>query len=207
MTGLLLKDILNLKSNFKTLIPITIFYICLLKFLGDEGLYRGIAAFMFANEAIASFSYDYMAKWDKYALSLPIKRADLVKSKYILAIMYILLGCIFSFFMDVILGYFDGTPNILQKLLTAYVFLIFVSIMISIRIPILYKFGMRKSTIASLFVIAFPIVLEFVMKKLGVNPLSDNIQLLILALSPLILALIIFISCLVSCNIYNSKEV
>ena len=73
MTGLLLKDILNLKSNFKTLIPITVFYIFLLKLLGGNGLYRGIAAFMFANEAIASFSYDYMAKWDKYALSLPIR--------------------------------------------------------------------------------------------------------------------------------------
>jgi hypothetical protein len=40
---------------------------------------------------ISSFSYDELARWDKYAAALPVSRRGVVGSKYLLAL---ILGCI-----------------------------------------------------------------------------------------------------------------
>ena len=56
---------------------------------------------------ITSFSYDALAKWDRYALSLPLTRKDIVAGKYLLSIILCLLATILSFLISTVILKFD----------------------------------------------------------------------------------------------------
>ncbi|MGM9975012.1 MAG: ABC-2 transporter permease [Clostridiaceae bacterium] len=207
MTGLVLKDILNLKKNFKTLILITIFYIGIFRLSGDAAFLSGMILFIFVMQFITSFSYDDIAKWDRYALSLPIKRTEMVKSKYLLALMFLIIGSAASFLMDIAFRYFDNTLDIKESLLTMYSLAAVACIFISILMPLIYKFGVERSRIMVIGCVAIPFGLVYIIQKLGIEPPSESILMLLLKISPLIVILIMYISYLVSCNIYNKKEI
>ncbi len=207
MTGLVLKDILNLKKNFRTLILITIFYIGIFRLSGDAAFLSGMILFIFVMQFITSFSYDDIAKWDRYALSLPIKRTEMVKSKYLLALMFLIIGSAASFLMDIAFRYFDNTLDIKESLLTMYSLAAVACIFISILMPLIYKFGVERSRIMIIGCVAIPFGLIYIIHKLGVEPPSENMLMLLLKISPLIVILIMYISYLISCNIYNKKEI
>ncbi|MDE6025025.1 MAG: ABC-2 transporter permease [Lachnospiraceae bacterium] len=50
----------------------------------------------FSINAITSIKKEYISKWGKYKLTLPIKRADIIKSHFISQLMWLLVGAIFA---------------------------------------------------------------------------------------------------------------
>ena len=71
MKGLIAKDFLNLKRYSFTLILILLLYGAI--FLPMEnGGFAAVATVLCTMMVITTLSYDEMAKWDKYVLTMPI---------------------------------------------------------------------------------------------------------------------------------------
>ena len=97
--GLIIKDLLQLKTYRKTLISfIGIFSITpILQYTGGggTGIFNMLPIMItlgFGMFSIASFNYDEAAKADRYIKSLPISSKEIVLSKYILTIYATILG-------------------------------------------------------------------------------------------------------------------
>lgn len=93
MTGLLYKDLCNLKKYLFQLSAIVLLISFL--FLNSStgvivlGAYVVMISLMVLLNSIA---YDDMAQWDKFALTMPLSRKTLVKSKYLLGLLTVLVG-------------------------------------------------------------------------------------------------------------------
>ena len=61
--------------------------------------------------SIYSFSYDSLAKWDRFGLSLPVTRKEVVASKYILSLLFCLIGTALSFLLSSIVLYFKPVKD------------------------------------------------------------------------------------------------
>jgi len=94
MKGLIIKDILNLKKNLNTLLVLVIFYAFLGYRSGDPSMLIAMIVLLLTMMSITSISYDDLAKWDKYALAMPISRKNIVLSKYILAVLLSISGVV-----------------------------------------------------------------------------------------------------------------
>ena len=93
--GLIIKDILQLKTYRRTIVLYIALFI--LSSFSSEGASQMLLVFMvlaFGMFAIASFNYDASSRADKYILSLPLTKKEVVKAKYIFVIMATLLGAL-----------------------------------------------------------------------------------------------------------------
>ncbi len=110
--GLVIKDLLQLKSYKRTITVFMITFILVSLVQQSEGNIRNMPVLLmvlgFSMFSIASFSYDEMAKSDRYILSLPIIKKEVVLSKYVFiigsTIIGSVLGIIISFITTLIIN-------------------------------------------------------------------------------------------------------
>lgn len=213
MKGLILKDLLNLRKNFKTIIVIVLFYAIMFSSF-DPSFLSGIITLMFTMQVITTFSYDDYAKWNMYALSLPVTKKQLVLSKYVLSFAFVLIGCILSFLLASGVSLFKGT-FVLGELMASNIG--FVGVMlyfILILLPLIFKYGVERSRIMLLGVFAIPTILILIIGKglsLAGIPFPSEEQLNALLPVIAIIAIIIlivgtYISYLASVKIVTKKE-
>ncbi len=84
MKGLIIKDLLIVKSNLK-IILVLLFVYGLMSFQGSMDL-TFILPFISIVIMISTFSYDTYNNWDAYVISLPDGRKNSVKAKYLVTI-------------------------------------------------------------------------------------------------------------------------
>lgn len=214
MKGLLLKDLCELKSYKKSFIITMLLYSVIILTNDEEMVFLGatMIMFLFSIYAMATFNYDENSKSDRYVLTLPLTRKEVILSKYVLAILSLVIGAIIGTLLSVILSYIkiNELPyfdNLFSTLLGGFVVL---SFMQSIQIPCIYKCGAEKgrSQIYIFMMILFAI--------LGFGyMLFPNIDLSFLdkldAFVPIILISLIIINYVISykisCKIYMKKSV
>ena len=164
--GLIKKDLLNLASYKSTLI-IVIICVCIVGSMSQSAInYIPIMmTTMIGMIALSTFSYDEIAKSDKYILSLPTNKKEVVLEKYILVIACIFIGAILGFTITPIIinsiNYFNQGNNIdidYNLLLTTTVGGIFgISVVSSIQIPSIYKWGAERGRI-QMFILIFGLI-------------------------------------------------
>ena len=201
MKGLILKDLLNLRKNLKTIIIMCLFYTLLFSTL-------------FAMQILTTFSYDDYSKWNMYALSLPITKKQLVLSKYILGISFIIFGGVFSFILTSLLSLFKGS-FILGDLVASIIGSTGIMIlMILILLPLIFKYGVERSRIMLLAIFAIPTVLILIISKVlaltGIPfPSEEQLNALlpvICIIATLILIAGSYVSYMTSVKIVTKKE-
>lgn len=87
MKGLVYKDLCNLKKSSLVFVIIIAFYLVLGFQSGDIDFMMMFLALFSVVLPVSAFAFDEHARWDKYALSMPVKRSSLVLSKYLLALL------------------------------------------------------------------------------------------------------------------------
>ena len=213
MKGLILKDLLNLRKNLKTIIIMCLFYTLLFSTLNPTFL-SGIITILFAMQILTTFSYDDYSKWNMYALSLPITKKQLVLSKYILGISFIIFGGVFSFILTSLLSLFKGS-FILGDLVASIIGSTGIMIlMILILLPLIFKYGVERSRIMLLAIFAIPTVLILIISKVlaltGIPfPSEEQLNALlpvICIIATLILIAGIYVSYMTSVKIITKKE-
>ena len=80
MKGLLLKDLVNLGKQARSLLLILVFYFVFALFGEDRTIFGGIISILMFMMVITSLAYDERAKWDRYALTMPVSRSLMVLS-------------------------------------------------------------------------------------------------------------------------------
>lgn len=206
MKGLLFKDILNLKKSFSTVLIITALYFLFSFNSGDPSILVGMIVLLLSTLSITSISYDDIAKWDKFALAMPISRSSLVLSKYILSILLSLVGVVFSIAVGYFIILLKEKMSISEFLMSSYIIFGVGIIFSSILLPLVFKFGVEKSRLMMMTVIAIPAAIAYLLNQIGIEMPTEAQFMTALRISPLILVLIIYVSIRISCNIYMKKD-
>lgn len=206
MKGLIIKDILNLKKSLNTLIAMFIFYILWAYKFGDPTILIAMITLMLTMMSITSMSYDDLAKWDKFALAMPISRQKLVYSKYILSILLAICGVGISVAISYILVLVNGKISTSQLFLSAYVIFIISILFSCIVLPLIYKFGVEKSRIMMMAVIAIPMIIAYLISEMGISMPSESQLTMLLWFSPLFILISLFISSSISYSIFKKKD-
>ena len=206
MKGLLLKDILMLKSYARTISLMVVIYLVSGITWDNVYFFAGLSGILCIMMVMSSFSYDHYAKWDPYGASLPVTRADMVGAKYLLALVMMGLGAAVTALMHVVFilvrkGEFAALLPITLGTTAAGAFLV------SVLLPCVYKFGPEKARLALMLVG----VLVGLTVSLGVWLLPGNLEYTAVKL-PLIIVLPaveiagFYLSYRLSCRIYRRKE-
>ncbi|MBC8586881.1 ABC-2 transporter permease [Paratissierella segnis] len=206
MKGLLIKDLINLKKSFGTIIAMIVLYFLFAYQSGDPSILVGMIVFLLTMMSITSMSYDDMAKWDKFALSMPISRKTIVYSKYILAVLLSLAGLVLSTGIGYIVILLKAKMSIQEYLVASYAIFVLSMAFICIIIPLIFKFGVEKSRLMMMGAIIIPMIIGYVISKSGISMPSENQLMTILKLSPLLVVLALYISSTISYNIYKKKD-
>ena len=220
--GLLKKDLYNLASYKASLIIIVLF--CGIAIVGTEAINWGsiIICTIVGMIALSTFSYDEIAKSNKYILTLPTNRKEIVKEKFILAIGATILGGILGLLLTIIvanvMNYIrpENMINInYESLITTTIGGMFgISLIQAIQIPSIFKWGAEKGRI-QMFILLFIIIViatgaGFLIMKSNLNidmeMLENFINQFGLVLLVALMIVMYSISYVVSYRIYKNKE-
>ena len=220
--GLLKKDLYNLSSYKATLIIIIIF--CGIAIIGTEAINFApiIICAIIGMISLSTFSYDEISKSNKYILTLPTNRKELVKEKFILAIGATILGGILGLLLTIIvvnvMNYIKP-ENIInldyESLVTTTIGGMWgISLIQAIQIPSIYKWGAEKGRI-QMFVLLFMIIavvfgIGYLIMNANFNINVEMIENFMnkfgIALLILFMIFMYYISYRISYKIYENKE-
>ncbi len=215
--GLIIKDLLQLKSYKKTLIVFIFVFVA--TSIAQENTRNTLTVMLtlgLGMFSIATFSYDEMAKADRYILTLPLTKKEVVLGKYILVITSTIIGAILGIIASSILSIVitKEQPIFLELVELAIGSIFGIGLIQSIQIPFIYKYGAEKGRIQVFIAIA---VVAFLLgggvwlgEKYGVN-LFDSLMIeTVVKVIPIILliatAIIYFVSFQISYRLYHKKE-
>ena len=218
--GLIIKDLLQLKNYKKTLIAFL--FIFILTAITQESISEATSMLIvmitlgFGMVAMGTFSYDELANADKYILTFPATKKEVVLAKYMLVGIATILGAILGMVVTVILtlALQKGLPNFADIAMLAIGSIFGITLVTSFQIPCVIKSGAEKGRIQMFIIIA---VVAFGLG--GLISLGEHLGLfidgflfvnLLEIVAPFLLifliAIIYTISYRVSCHFYEKKE-
>ena len=215
MNGLILKDLYNLKNSGKSLL-IAIVVFSLFYFLQGINMevWNVFLIIIGSVLVVNTMSYDNTAKWDKYALTMPVTRRDVVLSKYMVSIIVIFIGVV----LVTVLGFAQGINkhnlDVIEIFTVNGAALAGGFFFISIMLPVIYKFGVEKSRVLILLVFLAPAGVVIGRSKLGklkFSPLAIQYMHIALQYLPIIILvmtiLIMVVSYCISFKVYENKDI
>ena len=209
MLGLIKKDFLLIKANLKSMIIIFVIYI-MLAFQGTFDVtfiipLIGIMLF------ISTFSYDDFNNWNSYAVTLPNGRKNVVRAKYIASIILTIILAAVALTLGIEISYTKTNSINLDEIISSLMGTMLSSIIIiSLLYPIVFKFGATNGRII-LFAVVFGIagigalIAQFVDTTPIINMINRLDSYSLIAI-PIISAILLGISYLISNKIYQNKE-
>lgn len=209
MKSLVLKDLIMLKNYARTLLIMIIFFAIVTFTNDDVSFLSGMIILILAMVPITSFSYDQNSKWDLFSQTLPVSRKQLVCSKYILGLIAIGSGTLLALLLNITMLSFKKLAINTSELVGVNMMIACVSILyLSIIIPLVYQFGVERSRLISIAVLAVPSLLFVGLTEIGVSfSFLDAMSLgVLVGISSLITVCVLFISVSVSVHIYSRKD-
>ncbi|MDC7290937.1 ABC-2 transporter permease [Blautia schinkii] len=210
MRGLLIKDFYNLKKTMTVYVIMTIILSAYCAFTNKSSFVSINPILIFSTTITSTFSMDNSVKWDKLAVPAPLKRSDIVKSKYMLLLLIIAVG--------IGTGTVFALPVIFTKAITITAFvnmtLFSASIALcagSLSLAFLYITHRGPEKIELIIIFAYAgaalIVIGFAkLLNLAAAPLDFNK--IILSLINLLLVFLIFaVSCRISIRCYDNCDI
>ena len=209
MLGLIKKDFLLIKANSKQMVIIFIVYL-MLAFQGtfDATFIVPLIGIMLF---ISTFSYDDFNNWNSYAVTLPDGRRNVVRAKYIASIILtVILGAV-ALAISAGISYTKTNSINVDEIMSSLMGTMLSNvIIISLLYPIVFKFGATNGRII-LFAVVFGIagigalIAQFVDTTPIINMINRLDSYSLIAI-PIISAILLGISYLISNKIYQNKE-
>ena len=220
--GLLKKDLYNLSTYKASLIIVILF--CGIAIIGTEAVTFGpmIICSIIGMISLSTFSYDEISKSNRYILTLPTSRKEIVKEKFILAIGSTILGGILGLLLTIIvinvMNYLrpENIINIDYEslIITTIGGMWGTALIQSIQIPSIYKWGAEKGRI-QMFILLFVLIvivlgIAFLLMKANFNINIEMIESFMnkygLILLAFLMIIMYYISYRISYKIYKNKE-
>ena len=205
MTGIIVKDLIYLRRQVKTMAILLIFYIIMFSMMQETSqiisMFSMIMVLLSSILMMNTFAYDELSKWDIYSLSLPVTKVQLVLCKYFLTFVLSGVGVLLS--IAVALAKQALNLEAWVGIYTAFgVAVLFCSILI----PLLFKFGVQRARILLVCIIMIPTAGIFFLINLKVPALGEASLIFLLKISPVALVVFIALSIFISCRVFQNKE-
>ena len=202
MTGLIIKDLLNLKKQGKIYLLLVVFYFAMGLVNENTSMFTSRMTMVAVLIPLTAMAYDERSKWDRYALTMPISRKNMVMSRYLLGLIFLIVAFVLSMLVNMVISNMKTAENTLVVLGGFSTGLMLMSVIF----PLLFKFGVEKGRIFMMIVIFIPVAALMMISKLGISMPDEEIIKSVIYLSPIIGAVIFLISIYVSLWIYKKKE-
>jgi ABC-2 type transport system permease protein len=216
MKGLIMKDFINLKKNLKIFGVLTVLYAFMSFAMEDSSFFSSIFTMLFAILTLSLYSYDDLAKWDSYALTMPISKDNVVQGKYLMMLLLTFIGTAFSSIFSIIFNlaiYKEGAFQNIQGCAAGAIIVIF---FYSIIIPFITKLGVEKARMVFFAVYFIPFLITIMTKKMmeaGELTVPENLLILIdnvikyrYFILPAVVLAALGLSYMISIRIYRKKE-
>lgn len=214
--GLIMKDLLQLKSYKQTLLMFIVIFTCTSIIQKSGDMLVVMLTLGFGMFAMASFNYDESAKADRYILTFPLTKKEIVLSKYIFAICSTIIGAILGMIVSFIitLTLTKQIPNIGELISFGLGGILGLGIVQGIQIPCIYKWGAEKGRL-QIFIIATLVlslggILVMAIYNSNIQLPLDDISNMTEKFLPLIFivatVVVYYISYKISKRIYMKKE-
>lgn len=214
MKSLVLKDLLNIGHNAKSMLFILlVFAVALIPFSGVEG-YIFVCAILCSMMIVTTFSFDDNSKWTRYAMIMPVSKKELVGGKFVVLAIFCAIGSLFGLVIGFIGGFitqkitFDlsGIVELLVLTLLAWAISFIYG---SLSIPLVFKFGAEKGRMLLLVSFLIPAGICFgiyqLFMLLGIE-LTDMLVIWLLCCSPIITLVWFCIMYKISYRVFIKKE-
>lgn len=144
MTGLIVKDFIVLKHNIRFYLMLIILYAIIGMFSNLSSFLLGMLSVLGISFILGTFGYDEAAKWDQYALSLAVTRREMVRAKYLVALILTAVTVIIGFLLTIVSQLIHGKLEFMQFMLSSGVFFVAMLLIIALMLPCMYRFGAEK---------------------------------------------------------------
>lgn len=215
--GLIIKDLEFVKLYKKNLIFFTILF-SFLCFINDsiDLSFPVFIPLIFGMVAVNSFGYDGQSNSERYLLSLPLTKKDVIRAKYLYIFLFTIIGSILGIIMAIILQSIkDSSSLVIDDIISTGIGALFgMMILQMFQIPILIKYGYEKGKfiqmIAIVLIMAIGSALSIAVIKFTSTSLDEVWNMLkqyglyIIAIVALIFYII---SYKISYNMYKKKEI
>lgn len=212
MTGLIMKDFLVMRKTLKGYALFLVLY-ALLAALGVFSLSVFTSTFQIIVMMlpISAFSYDELAKWDRFALALPLGQRAIVGARYLFTLLMSLGSTAFGLLACVILSL--ARRESLRENLAAVLICLTLGLFIAdVMLPLCYKMGPERARPYLYLVVFLPMLFFFGSYKLGLFDQLDQsfrsagmAAVFFILLSLAVLAGL-GVSYLISCRVVKQKE-
>jgi ABC-2 type transport system permease protein len=159
---------------------------------------------------ISTFNTDEFFHWEAYVLTGPLSKRDLVKGKYMLMLMLMGGAFLLALAGELVICAVTKLP-MAENLAAGFAMIIYIFLMISIVIPLIYKFGSEKARNSMILIFVVPsLAFVFIGKLIGderLNAFMENLNWTGVAVGAVILCIVaVIISYFVSIKIIEKKE-
>ena len=162
MIGLITKDFLVMRKTLMSYLTLVVLYIVLAYLdLFDYGFIIAFIQVVLTTLPISAFAYDELAKWDRYAMSLPLGRSGVVRARYLFVLALTLLT-VAAGLAGTALLYLTHQSDPLEMFVTLMVSTTIGLLIPTILLPLSYKLGAERAR-PYLYAIVFIPVIAFVL--------------------------------------------
>lgn len=148
MTGLMLKDFYSLRSYlFKQIGMITVIYLALGWTMKSFVFLSPMLVMSVIMMLVSSFNVDESARWNTYALTLPVTPRMLVGAKYLLFLLALAGTCAAAAGVSCLLDALTFHEGVLTILVSTLAVAALYTFVYAIVLPFLFKFGAEKGRI------------------------------------------------------------
>lgn len=216
MTGLIWKDFMVSKRTVKAYLGIMIFYAAMTVMgMFSVTFVTAFVSVILIMLPISAFAYDEQAKWDRYAMSLPIGRSRVVGARYLFTLLIVLVSLAFALLSGVAVAV-TGKGDLMEVLVSALTTLAAGLLIADVLLPLCYKVGPERARPYLYALVFIPALGLFLVYRMGIHidtswldrmAQSSPAAVLGLFSLPLLAALALtFASYLISCRVAAGKE-
>lgn len=211
MNGLIRNNFYSMGSNLKIsfiMAAVLAFSPLLINKASFYPMIISVQIFLFVANTGTALHADEVSKWNKFELTLPIKRSSIIGAKYITFSVLILCGFLMGLCTSVC-TYLAGQTLSFSSALWGYTYgLVLSAVSISLMYPIILKIGTEKNELIFLLS-AFAAVGAIGVIALSLSSVTNGINLrhpLVGIVSTLIAILMFILSYFISLKIHKKKE-
>lgn len=207
MNVLVVKDLMNLRQSLKTMVILILVFAVIFIPTGNTTTLSFLLVIFASMFPLTSMVYDDMVKWDRYALTMPLSRKDMVAGKYQLMLLMLGIGIGLSLLITAI-GV-TAAPALFLTAVNPFQFILAVGslglVYGSVLLPVLYRFGTENTRfimIGSMIVIGALLLGTFVL----FGGILADISILFWILPPAIALVCLAASYRIALRVYMNKE-
>ena len=215
------KDVAIIKRTARMYLLLVLLYL-LMTMSGvfeGTGMVNSFAAMFSVSVPLGCFSLDELARWEKFAITLPLGRKGVVQAKYAMVLLLTVVTSLFIVLMNLALFAFfpSQIPSLPAGLLSAVAMTAGCLLVHALLTPACFKYGVQKARVAIFIALAAAVAIMIPLGMMttlplrataaisGWNPLVGEVG--VLVAGALVAAmLLLFVSYRLSLRIYEKKE-